>query len=113
VPTTSGDVMQPRVTGWPRRCFLVLGLLAFAAYVVGTGAAQPPGRGEPGTAIQPRASGSATTPARTAQKKVKFEMRDKPWRDVLEWLADISGLQVIATIKPTGTLTFIAPRNGP
>src|SRR5215471_3854428 len=51
--------------------------------------------------------------AKPAPKKVAFEMRDKPWSAVLEWLADQTGLQVNLTDKPTGTLTFIAPRTGP
>jgi type II secretory pathway component GspD/PulD (secretin) len=46
----------------------------------------------------------------TAEKKVAFEMRDKPWSSVLEWLSDQTGVPVITTIKPTGSFTFIAPR---
>jgi type II secretory pathway component GspD/PulD (secretin) len=37
-------------------------------------------------------------------------MRDKPWSDVLEWLADQTGLPVSTNYKPTGTFTFIAPK---
>lgn len=48
-------------------------------------------------------------------KTVKFEMRDKPWSQVLEWLADQTNLQVILIKdnKPTGTFTYIAPKNEP
>ena len=46
-----------------------------------------------------------------ATKKVAFEMRDKPWGAVLEWLADETGLPVIpSNVKPTGSFTFIAPK---
>jgi len=48
-----------------------------------------------------------------AAKTIKFEMRDKPWATVLEWLSDQTGVPVITIHKPTGTFTFIAPRNGP
>jgi type II secretory pathway component GspD/PulD (secretin) len=44
------------------------------------------------------------------QKKVAFEMRDKPWGAVLEWLAKESGLPFYAGIgKPTGTFTYVGP----
>jgi type II secretion system protein D len=46
------------------------------------------------------------------EKTVVFEMRDKPWSSVLEWLSEQTGLPVITTAKPTGTFTFIAPRTG-
>jgi type II secretion system protein D len=50
-----------------------------------------------------------------AGKTVKFDMRDKPWGQVLEWLADLTGVPVILIKdnKPTGTFTYIAPKNGP
>src|SRR5262249_18133542 len=47
-------------------------------------------------------------------KMVAFEMRDKPWSAVLEWLADQTGIPVNAgPEKPTGTMTFIAPKSAP
>ena len=50
-----------------------------------------------------------------AGKTVKFEMRDKPWNQVLEQLADWTGIPVILIKdnKPTGTFTYIAPKSGP
>lgn len=47
---------------------------------------------------------------KSPEKLVAFEMRDKPWGSVLEWLTDQTGLPVITAQKPTGTFTFIAPR---
>jgi hypothetical protein len=47
------------------------------------------------------------------RKLVTFEMRAKPWSEVFEWLADQSGVHVFTTdAKPTGTFTYIAPKNG-
>jgi type II secretion system protein D len=43
-------------------------------------------------------------------KTVAFEMRDKPWSSVLEWLSDQTGLPVITSYKPTGTFSFIDPK---
>src|SRR5437899_7450475 len=50
-----------------------------------------------------------------AGKTDKFEMRDKPWNQVLEQLADWTGIPVILIKdnKPTGTFTYIAPKSGP
>jgi type II secretion system protein D len=52
----------------------------------------------------------------TAEKTVTFNMRDKPWASVLEWLSDQTGLPIIygdKDVKPQGTFNFIAPKNGP
>lgn len=45
-------------------------------------------------------------PVKLAQKAVAFEMRDKPWKSVLEWLSNETGLPVITTATPTGTFSF-------
>jgi type II secretion system protein D len=50
------------------------------------------------------------SPAQAAEKTLAFEMRDKPWSSVLEWLSDQTGLPVITTYKPTGTFNFISPK---
>jgi len=66
----------------------------------------------PTLAQDPRpVSSRADSPNREPEKTVAFEMRDKPWGAVLEWLADQSGLPVSTIHKPTGTFTFIAPKS--
>jgi hypothetical protein len=45
------------------------------------------------------------------EKTFSLEMRDKPWKQVLEWYADISGLPFVGNSTPTGTFTFL-PRGG-
>lgn len=52
-------------------------------------------------------------PAKPKEKMILFEMRDKPWKDVLEWLSDKTNMNVVTQEKPVGTLTFIAPKGGP
>ena len=44
-----------------------------------------------------------------AGKTVKFEVRDKPWDYVFEWLSDQTGLPVMMSSdnKPTGKFTYI------
>jgi hypothetical protein len=37
---------------------------------------------------------------------VAFEMRGKPWDQVLEWLSDQTGLPLLTTQKPKGAFTF-------
>lgn len=54
-----------------------------------------------------------TSPTRTGEKTIAFEMRDKPWVSVLEWLSDQAGIPVMTVDRPTGTFTFIAPKNAP
>src|SRR5437870_2632135 len=62
----------------------------------------------------PAKPAEATAPAaKLGEKTVAFEMRDKPWSQVLEWLADQTGLAVSTVYKPTGTFTFIAPKSSP
>jgi type II secretory pathway component GspD/PulD (secretin) len=46
-----------------------------------------------------------------AAKHLVFEMRDKPWGSVLEWLADQTGMTHIANHFPPGKCTFIPPAN--
>jgi type II secretory pathway component GspD/PulD (secretin) len=41
---------------------------------------------------------------------VTFEMRSKPWGQVLEWLSDQTGAPIITTAKPTGTFTFTSAK---
>lgn len=45
-------------------------------------------------------------PSKLADKLVSFEMRDKPWKNVLEWLCNETGLPIIANAIPTGSFTF-------
>ncbi len=49
-------------------------------------------------------------PSELGNRKVTFEMRDMPWKQVFEWLSDETGLPFITTCTPTGTFTFIAPK---
>jgi len=50
-----------------------------------------------------------------SEKRVSFEMRDRPWSRVLEWLSDQTGVHVISSLRPTGTFNYISPQtaNGP
>jgi type II secretory pathway component GspD/PulD (secretin) len=50
-------------------------------------------------------------PAKPAEKRFAFEVRDKPWDYVLEWLSEQTGIPVIASPMPTGTLTLNSPAN--
>ena len=46
---------------------------------------------------------SATPP----QKTFAFQMRTKPWAQVIEWFADITGMPFVGTEIPQGTFNFI------
>ena len=43
------------------------------------------------------------------QKKVAFEMRDKTWVQVLEWLGKETGLPFYGS-SPTGKFTYVGPK---
>ena len=90
-------------------------LLILAAWAVGAHALPPDRTTRFGERVA-----QAAPPAKTGvslqepEKKIAFEMRDKPWigekGSVLEWLGDQSGMPVsTSSAKPTGTLTYINP----
>jgi hypothetical protein len=45
------------------------------------------------------------------EKTFAFEMRDKPWKQVIEWFVDQSGLAFVGSRTPTGTFSFVGPPN--
>src|SRR5207253_436923 len=54
---------------------------------------------------------SPVDPSKLANKLVNFEMRDKPWKNVLEWLCNETGMPIIANAIPTGSFTFYGNPN--
>jgi type II secretory pathway component GspD/PulD (secretin) len=73
------------------------------------------GAGHVGAQQRTMERGATRAGAAAPDKKITFEMHDKPWTaeksSVLEWLSDQTGLPVsISSAKPTGTLTFFSPR---
>src|SRR5262245_22681250 len=53
---------------------------------------------------------SKTDTPKSEKALYHFEMRQKPWREVLEWLADRTQLAFIGVHIPTGTFTFVPPK---
>jgi RNA polymerase sigma factor (sigma-70 family) len=45
------------------------------------------------------------------EKTHAFEMRESPWSKVFEWYSDVSGLPFVSAHRPTGTVTFVPPKN--
>jgi RNA polymerase sigma-70 factor (ECF subfamily) len=43
------------------------------------------------------------------EKRYSFSMKDKPWKEVIDWFADQSGLAFSGVYKPTGNFTFVSP----
>ena len=78
-----------------------LGLLSLGlALVLGTSA----------SAQQPAPRVGAAAAGDVGQKKVAFEMRGKPWPDVMAWLSKESGVPFYAgPANPTGTFTYVGP----
>jgi RNA polymerase sigma factor (sigma-70 family) len=101
-------------------CVLALGAVGVGAVLArqtgraGSAAGQPEARAEPPRQAEAppppgKPADKAETP-RPEEKRYQFEMRDKPWTQVLEWYADASGLAYVGSSKPTGTFTFIPPK---
>jgi hypothetical protein len=56
----------------------------------------------------------APTKIRWSEKHVLFDMRGKPWREVLDWFADQTGVPVERTrLTPKGKFTFVSPKDEP
>jgi uncharacterized protein (TIGR03067 family) len=49
---------------------------------------------------------SAAVAKAPREKRYPFEMKDKPWKDVMEWFADVSGLRYTGKETPPGKFTF-------
>jgi type II secretory pathway component GspD/PulD (secretin) len=86
---------------------LVLGVLAGCGALV---LAEDPAKPSDSAARLP--VGKPETTAKEPEKTITFQMRNKPWNEVLEWLADQTGIPVSTDYHPTGTFTFIAPKAG-
>lgn len=68
------------------------------------------GKVEKPPAVAALPSPAAVKPA-AEEKTFTFEMRDKPWASVFEWLRDHSDLPVVYNDKPQGTFNFIPRAN--
>src|SRR5262249_43925227 len=116
--SAAGATMPARRANSGRRV-LCLGVLFLFGTCVTIGAAdQEPAKKkieEPAPAPNADPAAKPEPGAKPAEKEktYAFEFRAKPWKDVLEWFSDISGLPFIGSNTPTGTFTFISPKNGP
>lgn len=41
--------------------------------------------------------------------RVEFRVKNKPWRDVLAWLTEQTGVPVACSFRPVGSFTFVGP----
>jgi type II secretory pathway component GspD/PulD (secretin) len=78
---------------------VLLGIAVCAALALLAG---PPASGGDDKA-RPAAAGKA------AEKRFALRMEAVPWKKVFAWLADQTGLPVVAEQVPTGTFTFLPP----
>ncbi len=88
---------------------LIAGIAVIGAFDLRAAQQEKAGKKEEPAKIQPRTS---DTPAKKeTQKTYTFEMRSKPWSQVIEWVSDIAGMPVSATALPTGTFNFIGAKD--
>jgi hypothetical protein len=59
------------------------------------------------------AAPAATTPAPAAEppQTVKFAFEKATWREVFQWLTEVTGKPVISVYTPTGTFSFYGPKD--
>ena len=50
-------------------------------------------------------------PAKPPERRFAFSMQAKPWNQVFEWLSHVTGQPVVAASVPTGTFTFVSPKD--
>src|SRR2546423_1621349 len=90
------------------RGITVCGLVAFVGVSLLATAPAQDAKTEKSTAAAPAAPAASTE---KKQPRFAFEMRNKPWSAVFEWLSDRTGLPFISGISPPpGTFSFINPR---
>src|SRR5712691_6541855 len=46
----------------------------------------------------------------SSEKKVTFELKDKSWSATFEWLSDLTGLPIVHSSMPTGTVSLVSSR---
>jgi len=61
--------------------------------------------------MRSRWSGAASVAQAPEEKLYAFQMKDKPWKGVIEWFADVTGLRYTGKETPPGTLTFAPPKD--
>ncbi len=96
--------MHPNQVVFVRRCLLVAWVGAVTATATDTltsAFGQTPAAGAPAAAA-----------AKTPQKKIKLELRDRQWKSVIETIAEQAGLPLSAKSFPTGTFNLITPKTG-
>jgi RNA polymerase sigma factor (sigma-70 family) len=101
-------------------CLLAVGALGVGAVLARQTGSAGPVAGEPGArADPPNRVEAAPAPGKSAdkpdtpkpgEKRYELEARDRPWNQVFEWYAEISGLAFVGSSKPPGTFTFIPPQ---
>jgi type II secretory pathway component GspD/PulD (secretin) len=64
-----------------------------------------------GVLISTPALGTRPAPAAEPEKKVRFVFDNAPWRDVFQWLTDVTGKPVISAYTPEGTFSFHGPKD--
>ena len=103
---------------WPKRWLRSFAGAALATAVVGGAvwAAEPQAKDAPKTSptpLEPKAEpAKKEAPPAKKERLITFTMSDKPWKDVMAWYANETGLAFNSETKPPdGTFAFTAPKD--
>jgi len=112
------NLVNRQATVLIRRVSFGVGLAILVGWVVGATRAEPekfistrlagPPTFNPAKADEK--TGEAKKEDKKPEKRVAFNMSEKPWGNVFTWLSDQTGKPLITNVKPTGSFTFISPR---
>ena len=103
--------MRASPAGAGLRFFVLIFLGSVVISALDAGAAQPPQKDKKDDPAKLQIRTSDSPPAKTETLKTyTFEMNKKPWEQVIQWLAEITGLTFIGTKYPTGTFNFYDPK---
>src|SRR5437867_2160176 len=105
--------MRVTQVGRRQRVLVVGALAALGIWAIGVRAVENEEQKVEGVALvlQPPSAtksdsapaGKLDSPAKPTEKLVTFEMRNQPWKAMIEWFADQSGLTYIGVVTPAGS----------
>ena len=117
VVTLTQGVLQAMLWGKVKiglGCLLAVGILVIGGVQGWSVLGGQFAAGQPARVSEPPATPSDPGPNKPETRPQEaptyaFEVRDKPWAAVFEWLSQTTGKPVIYPTKPTGTFQFVPP----
>jgi type II secretion system protein D len=101
-----GPIMPGLQASTVRYFIPVVALAALGSWAVPAWAAGPDHRSNTGVGEPAPLLAQASSELNPSKKKIQFQARSQPWSVTLDWLAQQTGLPVVASSIPDGTFTL-------